>query len=192
MRVSKAQAAANRARILEEAAWLFRERGLDGVGVDAVAEAAGLTHGSLYSQFGSKDRLAAAAVEQALSRSPLARLPEEAGPEMLKDVLARYLALAHRDAPGQGCAFAALGCEISRQSPGLRAIFTAALRDRAARLARLLPGRHGDQAREDAALAMLAGMIGALILARAVNDPALSDRILSAATEALAAPPGED
>ena len=59
MRVSKEQAAQNRARILAEAARLFRERGLSGVGVDALTEAAGLTHGSLYSQFGSKERLAA-------------------------------------------------------------------------------------------------------------------------------------
>ncbi|MFX8418063.1 helix-turn-helix domain-containing protein, partial [Acinetobacter baumannii] len=62
MRVSKEQAAANRERILKAAARLMRERGISGVGVDAVTEAAGLTHGSLYSQFGSKERLAAEAV----------------------------------------------------------------------------------------------------------------------------------
>src|SRR5919202_2249728 len=141
MRVSKEKAAENRARILDEAARLFRERGLSGVGVDALTEAAGLTHGSLYSQFGSKERLAAAALEHALARSALARLPEEGGAEALAAVIARYLAPAHRDAPGQGCAMAALGCEMPRQGPALRKVFTEALRDRMARLAALLPGR---------------------------------------------------
>ena len=55
MKASKEQAAENRARILNESARLFRERGLSGVGVDALAAAAGMTHGSLYSQFGSKE-----------------------------------------------------------------------------------------------------------------------------------------
>ena len=63
MRVSKEKAAENRERILTEAARLFREHGLSGVGVDALTDAAGLTHGSLYSQFGSKERLAAEAFE---------------------------------------------------------------------------------------------------------------------------------
>ena len=66
MRVSKEKAAENRERILTEAARLFREHGLSGVGVDALTDAAGLTHGSLYSQFGSKDRLAAEALSHAL------------------------------------------------------------------------------------------------------------------------------
>src|ERR1700722_11842515 len=69
MRVSKEKAAENRERILTEAARLFRERGLSGVGVDALTDAAGLTHGSLYSQFGSKDRLAAEALSHALDSS---------------------------------------------------------------------------------------------------------------------------
>ena len=62
MRVSKEKVAENRERILKEAARLIRERGISGVGVDALTEAAGLTHGSLYSQFGSKERLAAEAL----------------------------------------------------------------------------------------------------------------------------------
>src|ERR1044071_1105855 len=108
MRVSKEKAAENRARILAEAARLFRERGLSGVGVDALTEAAGLTHGSLYSQFGSKERLAAEAIEHALARSALARLPVGSGPDTLSTIIARYLSPAHRDAPGKGCTFAAL------------------------------------------------------------------------------------
>lgn len=184
MRVSKEKAAENRARILTEAARLFRERGLSGVGVDALTEAAGLTHGSLYSQFGSKERLAAEALEHALARSALARRPEGDGGQTIAELIERYLSPAHRDGPGQGCAMAALGCELPRQAPALRRVFTTALRDRVARLARLLPG-HDKAPPEDEALALLSSLVGALILARAVEDEALSDQILSAARESL-------
>ncbi len=183
MRVSKEKAAENRARILTEAARLFRERGLSGVGVDALTEAAGLTHGSLYSQFGSKERLAAEALEHALARSALVRRPEGDGGQAIAELIERYLSPSHRDGPGQGCAMAALGCELPRQAPALRRVFTTALRDRVARLARLLPGR--GKAPEDRALALLSSLVGALILARAVEDEALSDQILSATRESL-------
>ena len=67
MRVSKEQAAENRERILKAASRLMRERGISGVGVDALTEAAGMTHGSLYSQFGSKERLVEEAVAYAIA-----------------------------------------------------------------------------------------------------------------------------
>ena len=67
MRVSKEQAAENRERILKEASRLIRERGISGTGVDALTEAAGMTHGSLYSQFGSKERLVEDAVAYAIA-----------------------------------------------------------------------------------------------------------------------------
>ncbi len=185
-RVTKEQAAENRARILTEAARLFRERGLSGVGVDALTEAAGLTHGSLYSQFGSKESLAEEAVAQAIAGNAMARLPAHASPEVLAAFIASYLSPAHRDRPGKGCTFAALGCEMSRQGPGLRGIFTEGLRGAAARLAALLPG-HRRRAREDRALVLLAGLVGGLVLSRAVDDAELSDRLLSAVAAEMTA-----
>ena len=180
MRVSKEKAAENRERILAEAARLFRERGLSGVGVDALTEAAGLSHGSLYSQFGSKERLAVAAFGHALGTSA-ARM-QDAG--TLEAYVGRYLTAEHRDRPGDGCAIAALAGEMPRQRGTIRAGFTDAVRAVARRVARLLPGR---AAAEDEALAVLATMVGALTLARAVDDPALADRILAAARARLGA-----
>src|SRR5690349_714182 len=116
MRVSKEKAAENRTRILTEAARLFRERGLSGVGVDALTEAAGLTYGSLYSQFGSKERLAAEALAHALASSPAHRVSESEESALARFV-SRYLSARHRDAPGHGCALAALGGEVPRQGP---------------------------------------------------------------------------
>lgn len=187
MRVSKEKAAENRGRILDEAARLFRERGLSGVGVDALSEAAGLTHGGLYSQFGSKERLIHEALAHALAHGALARLPEaaEAAPrERLTALVTAYLSPEHRDRVGRGCTLAALGCEMPRQGPGVRQVFTEGIRKRMELLASLLPGRRR-AAREDRALATLATMVGALILSRAVSDEALSNRILSASAARL-------
>ena len=186
MRVSKEQAAENRARILSEASRLFREKGLAGVGVDKLTEAAGLTHGSLYSQFGSKERLTAAALEHALARGALSRLADTGLPprEALSATIERYLSPAHRDAPGQGCALAALACEIPRQGDAVREVFTEGLRGKIDRLAGLI-GDGDEVAGREGALAMVSSLVGALVLARAVDDPSLSDDLLTAATKML-------
>jgi len=178
MRVSKEKAAENRERILTEAARLFREHGLSGVGVDALTDAAGLTHGSLYSQFGSKERLAAEALGHALGTSS-ARM-SDAG--TLDDYITRYLSADHRERRGDGCVMAALAGEIPRQGAAIRHSFTDAVRAVMKRIASLMPGRRWS---EDEALAIVATMVGALTLARAVDDPELSDRILAAARTRL-------
>src|SRR4051794_9315702 len=102
MRVSKEQAAKNRERILEAASRLMRERGIASVGVDALAEAAGMTHGSLYSQFGSKERLVEEAVAYAIATKGQ-EIPEVFA---VGDYVSDYLSPTHRDEPGSGCAFA--------------------------------------------------------------------------------------
>jgi TetR/AcrR family transcriptional repressor of nem operon len=179
MRVSKEKAAENRERILTGAARLFREHGISGIGVDALADTAGLTHGSLYSQFGSKERLAAEALGHALSTSS-ARMNDTG---TLDDYVARYLSQDHRDRRGDGCVMAALAGEIPRQGAAIRHSFTDAVRAMVKRIAGLMPGHRKS---EDKALAIVATMVGALTLARAADDPDLSDRILAAARTRLA------
>ena len=186
MKVSREKAAENRARILTEAARLFRERGIAGVGVDALTEAAGLTHGSLYSRFGSKERLAAAAITDALARSAESLPPPGAPGASFEALVTRYLSTRHRDAPGGGCALAALGSEVHRQGPAVRGAFTEGLRRFTARIAALLPTRAGHRpAGEEEALAVVATLVGAMVLARAADDPALSERILAATRQHL-------
>ena len=183
MRVSKEQAAENRERILNAAARLMRERGIASVGVDALTEAAGMTHGSLYSQFGSKERLVEAAVAHAIATKGQ-EVPEVFA---LSGYVSEYLSATHRDAPGSGCPFAALGCEMPRQSKGVRERFTAGVRGMVARLGgRMGPGLKQRQ-RDDKALATVASLVGAVVLARAVNDPKLSDDILRATKNRLEA-----
>jgi len=179
MRVSKEKAAENRRRILTEAAWLFREHGLSGVGVDALTAAAGLTHGSLYSQFGSKERLAAEALSHAQSTAS-ARMSDA---RTLDDYITRYLSADHRKGRGDGCVIAALAGEIPRQGAAIRHNFTKAVWAVTQQIASLMSGRRKS---EDEALAIVATMICALTLARAVDDRKLSDRILAAARTRLA------
>src|SRR3954462_14519785 len=174
MRVTKEKAAENRERILTEAARLFRERGVSALGMDAVAEAAGMTHGSLYGQFDSKEHLAAEALTRAFDASA-AKYGEI---ETLSAYVERYLSPRHRDTPGSGCALATLGCEVSRQGNGMRHAFTEGVRRLMERLTRLLGAR--GRKREDEALVIAATMVGGMILARAVDDREFSDRILAA------------
>jgi TetR/AcrR family transcriptional regulator, transcriptional repressor for nem operon len=180
MRVSKERSAENRERILRAAAALMRERGIAGVGVDALTEAAGLTHGSLYSQFGSKDRLAAEALRHALASNV-----ETIGyAQDLTSYVSHYLSAGHRDAPGKGCAIAALGGEMPRCSEAARKYFTDGVRSMVGRVSDLI--RAGSKRRRtEEALATVATMVGALMLARAVNDPELADRILQASRKSL-------
>ena len=181
VRVSKEKAAENRERILLAAARLMRERGISGAGVDALTEAAGMTHGSLYSQFGSKERL----VEEAVAYAIAAKGQEMPEVFSLSEYVSEYLSAAHRDGPGNGCPLAALCCDVSRQSEGVRERFTAGVRGMIARLSRRIGSGLKPRQRDEAALATIASLVGALVLARAVNDPKLSDDILRATRKRL-------
>ena len=111
MRVSREKAAENRVRIVETASRLFREGGFEGVSVDAIMNAAGLTHGGFYGHFGSKDELAAEAVARALERS----VEKQSRHTNLSDLVLEYLSERHCADRANGCAIAALGADIARQ-----------------------------------------------------------------------------
>jgi len=184
VRVTREQAAANREKILEVAGALFRERGFDGIGVADIMKRAGLTHGGFYGHFASKDDLAAEITARVLGRSGwMERLTGTQKPSF-SDLVRQYLSPRHRDDPGRGCLFAALGSDVVRQPRSVRRAFTDGLRLRVDALARLAPGRSA-AARRQKSLATMAGLVGALILSRAVDDPKFSDEILEAAATSV-------
>jgi len=184
VRVTREQAAAHRERILDVAGTLFRERGFDGIGVADIMKQAGLTHGGFYGHFKSKDDLAAEITGRVLGRPGwLERLTGTSKPS-LAEVVREYLSPRHREDAGHGCLLAALGSDVVRQPRSVRRAFTDGLRVRVKVLQELLPGRSA--ARRQRAVATMAGLVGALILARAVDDPQLSDEILDAAMSTLA------
>jgi TetR/AcrR family transcriptional repressor of nem operon len=180
MRVSREQAAENRKRIVEAAARMFREKGFDGVGVDAIMKGVGLTHGGFYGHFRSKDDLAVEAVRHALERGT----ERQRRFTDLRDLVCDYLSERHRANRADGCAIAALCGEMARQGEGMRCGVTAHVRAQLDRFSHLLKGGTA-ASRRKRAIATLAGIVGALMLARAVEDVALSDEILTAAREAF-------
>jgi TetR/AcrR family transcriptional repressor of nem operon len=178
--VTRQQATANRERILDVAGTLFREHGFDGIGVDDIMKRAGLTHGGFYGHFDSKDDLAAEITGRVLGREGwLQRLTGSANPS-IRDVVRHYLTPRHRDNAGQGCLFAALAADVARQPRPVRRAFTDGFLLRVEAFKKLLPGRSA-AARRQKALATMSGLVGALILSRAVDDETLSDEILEAA-----------
>lgn len=180
MRVTKAQAQANREHIVETASVLFRERGFDGVGVADLMAAAGFTHGGFYKHFGSKADLMAEAAASSLAQS----LTDSADIDVPAFVNL-YVSRNHRDAPGGGCTLAALCGDAARQSPELKATFASGIENMLAALeSRYETGQ--DVAQEEAQeevrakmLDMLAHAVGAIMLSRACpDDSALADEIL--------------
>ena len=171
MKVTREQAAENRERILDAASKLFRERGLDGIGVADLMKSAGLTHGGFYGHFSSKEDLMAQACARALEKSV-----ERWRTRSLPEILQSYLSTRHRDNPGAGCALASLGGDVPHQGAPVRRAITQGVRALMEILTPLMPGK----SKRQKALALYAGMVGALVLARAVDDPALSEEILEA------------
>ncbi|HYL57430.1 MAG TPA: TetR family transcriptional regulator [Candidatus Acidoferrales bacterium] len=185
MRVSREQASRNRQKIVSAASRMFRERGIAATGVDAITSDAGLTHGAMYSQFESKEAITAEAVSSALAQSERLwrRLIERDGPaRAFAAIVEQYLSKDHRDSAGRGCVVAALGSEIARQSPSVRDAFTTELKKALKFISRVTPARDTSRAYDDA-IAAFVSMAGALILARAVSDRTLSNRILKSTAE---------
>jgi TetR/AcrR family transcriptional regulator, transcriptional repressor for nem operon len=179
MRYPAEDTAERHERILDAASQMFRCNGFDGVSVAAVMKAAGLTHGGFYAHFESKDALAAASVERALAET--LSLADQAGEaaEPLAAFVAGYLSAEHRDDPAQGCTMAALASEISRAGGPVRHTFTAQVRTLLDRIAGTFFPTRRTKARAEA-IVTLSTLVGALLIARAVDDPALSAEILAA------------
>lgn len=173
MRPTREQAKDNRQRILDTAAKLFRENGIHAVGVDAIMKGAGLTHGGFYGHFKSKGKLA----EQALAHAMQTMLDSDTLNGSLDDFAKSYLSPEHRAAAGAGCTVAALGPELARLPEAERGPVTDHIRGLIAHMENWqTDSRSGpDRAR---AIAHVASFVGALVMSRAVNDPALSYEIL--------------
>src|SRR5262245_7698576 len=143
-------------------------------------KAAGLTHGGFYGHFKSKDDLAAEACTRALSREWWKGAISSSATGGLEALVNAYLSPQHRSNPGRGCLIAAVGSDVARQPRTVRRAFTKALESLIEGLNNFMPGRSSAALRKQA-LATLAGLVGALILSRAIDGPALSEEILEAA-----------
>ena len=184
MRVSRTQAAENRQTVINVASRLFRERGFDGIGLKDLMKGAGLTQGAFYKQFASKEDLAVEASRRALE-SASGRWTDAAtqNPEdPLGAVIGFYLSGDHRGEKMDGCPIVALGSDAARQGLEVKAEFEAGIKAHLDVLGRFIAGA-GDEASRSKAMAILATMVGAVTLSRAVNDPDLAQAVLDAAAE---------
>lgn len=170
MKVSREQMAENRRRILEVASRLFRDKGFDAVSVAEVMKAAGLTHGGFYGHFSSKDDLIAQSLAHVLAA-------DSGGGGDLRAYVDAYLAPKHRDNCAGGCPTASLAAAVRHQTPAARSAMAEGLRSQIDRISEALPEVNAADRRR-AAIGNWAAMVGAVILARAIDDPALSDEIL--------------
>lgn len=174
-------------RILHAATRAIRRSGYAGTGVADIMREAGLTHGGFYAHFDSREAMLAEAADLAgaesvgaLEQFALAAPPKDAYRTLLKT----YLSRAHVERSETGCPVAALGSEMPRQAPEVRRAATRRIKDMIDLVTRYAPDTSEPEGRRKA-LATTATMIGALILARAVDDRQLGDDVLAAALEQL-------
>lgn len=180
MRVSRDQARQNRQRVIAASSALFRQRGVDGVGISDLMSEVGLTHGGFYKQFSSKAELVEEACSLALEDTMAfwdSYLEDAVEPRAA--FVRAYLSDQHRDRVGEGCLLPALAGEVSRETKAVREVFTRAIRTYADRLDQPIDARTPES--RAAALSTLSEMVGAILLARVSVDPELSRDILESA-----------
>lgn len=182
MRVSREEAAKNRARVVATAAGKFRERGYDGIGIVDLMNAAGMTQGGFYKRFAGKQALMAEATAVALAenlgywRSVIARDPGSPAATLRR----WYLDPRNLGAIGEGCTYASLASEAPRHGPEIRRIFETFLQ---ASIKEVEADDLDPAEGRAEAIRSIAQMIGALMLARAVDDRGFANELLESARE---------
>ncbi|ANL49646.1 TetR family transcriptional regulator protein (plasmid) [Rhizobium phaseoli] len=191
MRVSRAQAEANRETVINVASRLFREHGFDGIGLKDLMKGAGLTQGGFYKQFASKDDLAALASGRAME-SAIGRWSRVAAgsADPFAAVVGMYLSTGHQGEKGDGCPLAALGSDAARQSAEVRLPFQNGIEAHLQVLDDLIPASDGAKP-YDKAMVVLSLMVGAVTLSRIMTDQGMSEQLLEAAADAVKRIAGE-
>lgn len=175
-----------RRHILDVASAQFRESGIAAVGLAGIMSEAGLTNGAFYSHFASKEDLVQEVLTDALTRREERHKANLENGVALETTIREYLSTRHRDRAGSGCPTAALVAEIARHPKATRDAFTGKVADIIVLMAEQI-GLGNAKDRRRKAITIYSTMVGALQLARAVNDKQLSDEILENAVEAAVA-----
>lgn len=171
-------------RIVAKASERFRDEGIEAVGIASLMQSVGLTVGGFYAHFGSKEDLVAEACDTGFAQTTAAfraYLDTKPEGERMSAFIDAYLSRRHRDEPASGCMIAANGAELARHPASTRHGFTRQVEAWLSLIAQVLEedGLRGN------ARALAAGLVGSMVLARAIDDPALSDAFLKSGREAL-------
>src|SRR5712692_10158730 len=183
---SRAAKAASHDRILDIAAARIRRDGIASLGVAELMQAAGLTHGGFYRHFDSREQLVAEAAQRALRQGSTWTIAsgQLGGPRGFTKLVDGYLRAWHRDHPESGCGVAGIAVDVARADGSARAAYTHQVQVCLAVLADLIDNPDRQVGKRDAVLT-LSVLVGAISMARAVDDPDLSQQILTNAAAAL-------
>lgn len=181
VRYPSAHKEATRRRILDAAARTFRERGVAGTGVDEVMRRAGLTHGGFYAHFQDKEELVANACSAAFAAAVpnldrIAAAPTRAARVRL--LVDSYLAVRHRDNRGTGCFVVAVGADMVRLQGAARSGYSRAFSAHLDRLAAALRLSRDPRRNREQVTLLMSSLVGALLFARAIEDPGRSAAVL--------------
>lgn len=179
MGYSQAQKAESKQRVLETASRQIRENGIEALGVAECMRSAGLTHGAFYGHFSSRDALIVEALEHAVGQSEkrmdaLAADAKKRDVTPLQSIAESFLSERHTKNPGNGCALCALAGEARHANPEVRELLTRYVRQLASRIAQAASNES-----EELALGIVATIVGAVTLARAVDNDKLAKSILA-------------
>ena len=183
-RTAPSRKEATHERIVAAAARAIRRSGYSGTGVADIMKDVGLTHGGFYAHFASREAMLAEAADRAGAESvaTLTRVAAAAPPQdALRSMIAFYLSNEHVKHAETGCPIAALGSEMPRQAAKVRRAATRRIKEAIDVVARHSPDQ-GTPGAYEHALVTVATMVGALVLARAVDDPQLSEALRQAST----------
>lgn len=179
-------------RIVSAAARAIRRSGYNGTSVADIMKEAGLTHGGFYFHFPSREAMLAEAAgcagAEAIATSTRIAAGAPKG-QALQHLMRAYLSPDHVKNVETGCPLAALGSEMPRQAPEVRHAATRSVKEMIDVIARQ-SSDWGKASAHERALVMVATMVGALVLARAVDDPKLSETLREAALRHFATAPG--
>ncbi|MFJ2033492.1 TetR/AcrR family transcriptional regulator [Streptosporangium sp. NPDC087985] len=184
MGYSQAEKAASRERVLSIAARKVRAEGVSRPAIADIMEEAGLTHGGFYKHFASRDDLIAQAAALALAEgeAKMEKSARKNRDEPQTGLIDAYLRKHHRDSPGTGCALVTLGAAAARGDHSFKQAYEKQVRS----YLDLIADLDDDPAKGRAeAMLTLSALVGAMLMARAVNDPEFSDELLSNVAERL-------
>lgn len=175
----KQQTAAN---ILAAAERGFRLGGYGGIGVDGLAQEAGVTSGAFYKHFRSKAAVFEAAINAGMQRY-LDNI-ETADEKWLEALADYYLGREHRRNIAEGCVVTGLSSEVARSSEQVRIDYQAGIEKVADKIAGGLTGADEEERRQRAWI-ILAMLAGGVLLSRAVHDEIVADDIASAVQQGV-------
>ena len=187
--------AETRKQIIEVTARMIREHGIDGANVNDIMKEVGLTRGTFYAHFDSKEQLVEEAYVAAMGEGRsfwFKGLEDKSFDDYLITLLDRYCNTKHRSKPATGCAMPSLGSEIGllEDDEGLKETFEGELMKSVGLITQRLSEEPelDEEAfpNEDRALALVSGLVGSLVLSRAVANKKLSNRILNATKQQFA------